>query len=288
VGSPEKTEKPPADRKEATPDRESQKNESKPPPADDARGYDKPPGTEPEDVALFLPRLVLAVPRYALRLVFFPIQLGLEFADEHALVERVEDVLYNDARTAGIVPRLSVDTFFGPTVGATAFHDDLAGHDEHGSMSVVFGGRYEQAYEVAFRADRYGGSRLWLESLTRYEAEPGLLFQGIGQPPVRAGRGPFAPREAAVETRYREQRLLSLARVGYTVGEPGALTQVGMTGIYNVRQLGRKKRGAVPSTEEVYDASAIVGLESRVSVFETDVNLVGATRHVGGAPSSGM
>jgi outer membrane protein assembly factor BamA len=55
-----------------------------------------------------------------------------------------------------------------------------------------------------------------------------------------------------------------------------------------VRQLGRKKRGAVPSTEEVYDASAIVGFDSRVSVFETDLNLVVDTRNVGGATSSGM
>jgi hypothetical protein len=287
AGSPENPEKAPADRKTPASDRESQKNESKPPPSDDARGYQKRPGIEPEDVALFLPRLVLAVPRYALRLVFFPIQLGIEFADEHAIVERVEDVLYNDERTAAIVPRLSVSSFFGPTVGVTAFHDDLAGHDEHGSISVVGGGRYEQAYEVAFRADRYGGSRLWLESLTRYEVEPGLLFQGIGQPSVRSGVGPIDPREAAVATRYLQRRLLSLTRVGYTVGEPGALTQVGMTGIYNVRESGRKKAGTEPSTEEVYDTSAIVGFDSRATVFEADLNLVVDTRNVEGATSSG-
>jgi hypothetical protein len=264
-----------------------QSNDEKPPPADEARGYEKPPGTEPEDAALFVPRVVLAIPRYALRFVFFPIQLGLEFVDEHALIERTKDVLYNDERTAGIVPRLSIDTFFGPTIGAKAFHDDLAGHGEHGSLSFVVGGRYEQAYQVAFRADRYGGSRLWLESVTRFETEPGLLFQGIGQPPVRETGSSLDPREAAVETRYRQQRLLSLTRLGYTVGEPGALTKLGMTGIYNVREFGRKGRGAEPSTEEVYDTSAIVGFDSRVSVFETDVNLVVDTRNVAGATSRG-
>jgi hypothetical protein len=283
----EKPKERPADPEKPPSSPASPKDERKPPPADEARGYEKRPGAEPEDAALFVPRLVLAVPRVVLKIVFFPIELGLEFADEHALVERVQDVLYNDARTAGIVPRLSIDTFFGPTVGVTAFHDDLAGHDEHGSVSFVVGGRYEQAYEIAFRADRYGGSRLWLESLTRYEAEPGLLFQGIGQPPVRGGGSSLDPREAAVETRYRQKRLLSLTRLGYTVGDPGALTQVGMTGIYNAREFGQKKRGSGPSTEDVYDTSEIVGFDSRVSVFETDLNLVVDTRNVEGATSSG-
>src|SRR5688572_6892682 len=50
----------------------SQHDDRKPPPADEARGYEKRPGTEPEDAALFVPRLVLALPRYALKLVFFP------------------------------------------------------------------------------------------------------------------------------------------------------------------------------------------------------------------------
>jgi hypothetical protein len=285
--APEKREKPPAEPDAPPPAPRDQRDEPKPPLADQARGYEKPPGTEPEDAALLVPRVVLAVPRYALKFVFFPIQLGLEFMDEHAVIENVKDVLYNDERTAGIVPRLSIDTFFGPTFGAKAFHDDLAGHGEHGSVSFAVGGRYEQAYQVAFRADRYGGSRLWLESLTRFETEPGLLFQGIGQPPVREGGSSLDPREAAVETRYRQQRLLSLARLGYTVGEPGALTKVGVTGIYNAREFGRKGRGAEPSTEEVYDTNAIVGFDSRVSVFETDANLIVDTRNVEGATSSG-
>ena len=257
------------------------------PKADEARGYAERPGTEPEDVALFAPRAVLAIPRFALRLVFFPIDAGLEFADEHALVENVEDVLYNDERTAGIVPRLSIDTFFGPTLGATAFHDDLAGHDEHASAKFAFGGRYEQSYELSLRADRFGGSRLWLESLTRYEVEPGLLFQGIGQPEERAGGSSLAPGDAAVETRYRQERLLAMLRLGYTVGEPGALTKLGVTGIYNRRRFDPKTRGSGPSTEEVYDTEQLVGFDSGVNLFEADLNLVVDTRDVQGATSSG-
>jgi hypothetical protein len=156
--------------------------ERPPPRADEARGYAERPGTEPEDVALFVPRVVLAVPRYALKVLFFPIVATISFLDEHAVIENVKDFLYNDARTAGIVPVLSADTFFGPSFGVRAFHDDLAGHDEHASIEARFGGRYEQAYQIEFEADRVGGSRLWLETMTRFEAEPALLFQGIGAP----------------------------------------------------------------------------------------------------------
>jgi hypothetical protein len=257
------------------------------PKADEARGHAQKPGTEPEDVALFAPRAVLAVPRYALRLVFSPIQAGLQFADEHAVIENVEDVLYNDERTAAILPRVSIDTFFGPTIGATAFHDDLAGHGEHASAKFAFGGRYEQSYELSLRADRFGGSRLWLESLTRFEVEPGLLFQGIGLPPESSGGSSLAPDDAAVETRYRQERLLALLRLGYTVGEPGGLTKLGVTGIYNRRRFDPKTRGSGPSTERVYDTDQIVGFDSGVDLVEVNLNLVVDTRDVQGATSSG-
>jgi hypothetical protein len=266
---------------------ESDKAKNPPPPADDARGYETPPGTEPEDVALFVPRVVLGVPRYVLRFLFFPIDAGLQALDEHAVIESVEDFLYNDERTAGVTPRIALDTFFGGSIGATAFHDDLAGHGEHLSLSAVFGGRYEQAYNLVFRADRYGGSRLWLESMSRFEVEPGLLFQGIGQPPERTGGSSLDPREAAVETRYRQERLLGLMRVGYTVGEPGALTKIGMTGIYNRREFEPKARGTGPSTETVYDTSELVGYDTGVNLAETDLNLIVDTRDVQGWTSSG-
>jgi hypothetical protein len=285
--SPPETSPPPVEAPATAELREPSSARPARPPADDARGYEKRPGIEPEDVALFLPRLVLAVPRYVLRFVFFPIEKGLELADEHAVFENVQDFLYNDERTAGVVPRLALDTFFGGTIGATAFHDDLAGHDEHASVSAAFGGRFEQAYKVAFRADRFGGSRLWLESTSRFEVEPGLLFQGIGQPSERGGGSSLDPREAAVETRYRQQRLLQLFRLGYTVGEPGALTKLGVTGIYNQREFGHKARGTGPSTEEIYDSGALVGFDDGVSLVETDLNLIVDTRDVAGATSSG-
>lgn len=259
-----------------------------PPPPDQARGYAKPPGTEPEDVGLFVPRLVLAVPRYVLKFVFHPVIGAVVLLDRHAVIERVKDVLYNDERTAGIVPTLSVDTFFGPTFGVRAFHEDLGGREEHASVEARFGGRYEQAYQVEFRADRVAGSRLWLESLTRFEVEPALLFHGIGHPVERATGVDLAPDEAAVETRFRQQRLLALARLGYTMGEPRSITQIGVTGIFNNRSFEAPTRGRGLATEEVYDTTALVGYEEGAATLEADATLIIDTRNAAGATSSGV
>jgi hypothetical protein len=256
--------------------------------SDQVRNYEKEPGTEPEDVALFVPRLVLAVPRYALKLVFFPIREGIEFLDRHAIVEKVTDLLYNDARTAAILPTFSVDSTFGPSFGLKAFHEDLAGHDEHASAEARFGGLYKFAGQLHFRADHFGGSRLWLESVARLESEPGLLFQGIGQPQDGEGGSGLDPREAAVKTRYSETRWLGLLRAGYTLGRPGSMLQLGGTAIYNVRDFGARERGSGQSIEQVYDTSRLVGFNERVATFEGDLNLIVDFRDVAGATSNGM
>jgi hypothetical protein len=273
-------------RKPAEPKREPAAAKPKPVKSDEARNYEQPPGTEPEDVALFVPRLVLAVPRYALKAVFYPIRETIRFADEHAIVERVEDVLYNDARTAAILPTFGVDSYLGPTVGVKAFHEDLAGHDEYGSAQVKFGGRYKLATQLHFHADHFGGTRLWLESIARFESEPGLLFQGIGNGAATTGTG-LDPRAGAVASRFSEQRLLSLQRIGYSFGRPSEMLQIGATATYNVRDFGAKQRGNEPSIEQVYDTTALVGFGDRTTTLETDLNLIIDLRDVAGATASG-
>jgi len=277
----------PATSKDAPPPQgERRRAGKKPVRSDEARNYEQPPGTEPEDMWLFVPRLVLAVPRYALKAVFYPVRETIRFADRHAIVERVEDVLYNDERNAAILPTFGVDSFFGPTIGLKAFHEDLAGHDEYGSAEVKFGGVYKLATQLHFHADHFGGSRLWVESVARFESEPGLLFQGIGNGSVTDGTA-LEPRGGAVASRYSEQRLLSLQRVGYTFGRPSEMLQLGATGVYNVRDFGPKQRGSEPSIERVYDTTALVGFADRTTTLETDLNLIIDLRDVAGATASG-
>jgi hypothetical protein len=261
--------------------------ESKKPKAKDARSYAREPGIEPEDVALAVPRAVLAVPRYALKLVFWPVRAGIEFVDRHALIEEVTDILYNDERTAAIVPTLSIDSFFGPTIGIKAFHDDWAGHDEQASVEARFGGIYNLATQLYFRADHFGGTRLWLESTARFESEPALLFQGVGNGTDDPDALPVAPRDAAIATRFSEQRYLGLLRAGYGFGRPGELLLLGGTASYSVSDFGSKQKGDEPSIEQVYDTTQLVGFADRTPVLETDLNLVVDLRDVAGATASG-
>ncbi len=278
------------------PDDKAREVAAKPPPesvdkkpvrSDEARGYETEPPTEPEDIALLVPRAVLAVPRYALKLVFWPVREGVRFVDKHALVEKVTDFLYNDARTAAVLPTFRLDSYFGPSFGLKAFHEDLAGHQEYGSVEARFGGVYQAAAQLHFRADRFGGSDLWLESLSRYESEPALLFQGIGNRDATSGGSELAPRDAAVATRFSQQRYLGLLRAGVTFGRPGEMLQLGVTGVYNVRDFGPKRKGDELSIEQVYDTSLLVGFDERVPTLETDINVIVDLRDVAGATASG-
>ncbi len=237
--------------------------------ADEARGWEIPPSSiEPEDVGLFLPRAVLFVPSWTLKAVFWPLQKAIRFTERHALIEHVKDILYNDERTAGITPVFSFLSSVGPSGGAKLFHDNLGGYGEHAALDVSFGGRYTQAYQLSFDADRLLGSRFWLKSLTRFEMRPNMIFYGLGDRPEQDAGHDLGPRQGAVKTRYRQTRMLALAGAGYTIGRPGGLTKIGMTGILNHREFAGAKKGDVGDGEyslpAVYDTSEARRLRQRI------------------------
>jgi hypothetical protein len=256
--------------------------------ADDARGWEAPPGTDPTDAALLLPRLILTPPRLVLKALFWPVQHGLRWMERHAVIERVEDVLYNDARTAGIVPTFEFLSSQGPSIGANAFHEDLAGHGEEVSLVSLFGGRYVQSHELGFSADRLLGTRVWLETLVRFQVSPRLPFFGYGAAPERDSGSGLGPREAAVETAYRQTRLFNVARLGHTFGDPGGLVKLGGSAITNYRDFDPSERGSEPSTDDVYDTAQLVGFDRGVRTLELQANLIVDTRDRPGATASGL
>ncbi len=261
--------------------------------ADEARGWEIPPSSiEPEDVGLFLPRALLFVPSWTLKAVFWPLQKAIRITERHALIERVKDILYNDERTAGITPVFSFLSSVGPSGGAKLFHDNLGGFGEHAALDVSFGGRYTQAYQLSFDADRLLGSRFWVKSLTRFEIRPNMIFYGFGDRPEQDAGHDLGPREGAVKTRYRQTRMLALAGAGYTIGRPGGLTKIGMTGILNHREFAGAKKSDVGDGEyslpTVYDTSKLVGFDNGSSTVELDANVVVDTRDNEGATSSGV
>jgi hypothetical protein len=228
----------------------------------------------------------------ALRLAFYPIQKGLEFTERRRIIEHVEDFLYNDARTAGLVPALAYQTGIGPSYGFTVFHDDLSGFEDKVAFDARFGGRYVQAYQLGFAGDRVLGSRYWAESVVRFEIQPRLRFQGYGDPHEAATGTNLGPHDAAVQTRFQQTRLLYLARFGYTMGPPKRETKLGTTAILNHRrfddptpdQLGVGEEGL----RDVYDSARLPGFEDGVRTAEITGNVVVDTRDETGATSSGV
>ena len=248
----------------------------KAPSPDEARNIAAPGGPEPEDIYLFVPRTALLLPRLTLDAVFFPVRGLAVLVDEYHLVERVKDILYNDAHTAGIVPTIGYQTDYGFTGGVKVFHDDVLGNDEEASVSAEYGGLYQQAYKFKFEGDEVAHSPLWLQVALRYEFKPGVLFSGIGNRSLsEAGAEPVDPRAAAIETRYRENRALASLLIGETIRENGLSTQVGMMGSYNRRRFGPSTRHFnEPALEEAYDTSELVGYDEGADVLEVGPVLI--------------
>ncbi|MCB9650862.1 MAG: BamA/TamA family outer membrane protein [Deltaproteobacteria bacterium] len=168
----------------------------------EARGLERRERFEPEDAVLFLPRVLLLAPRAVISLVAWPLRQSLRLVEKYHVVEQVEDLLYNDARTAGILPTFTGFPGAGFSGGARVFHHDLFGHQESVALSAVYGGLYTQAYHLSFSADHVGGGRLWFEGGVSYEAKPNLYFYGLGAPDEAEAGTNLDPRAAAVETRF--------------------------------------------------------------------------------------
>lgn len=159
-------------------------------------------------------RGVLFVPRLAVNLALSPVRVSVWAYDRYHLDELYYRVFFNDARTIGLVPTASFDSWFGITAGARFVDRDVFGAREHLSIEAAAGGRYHQVYKATFRTgDRLGG--VGLELAAQYEQRPQDPFYGIGDHDDTAR--PAAPVDpvidpAAVDTRYRE-RIARLAGV---------------------------------------------------------------------------
>jgi hypothetical protein len=257
--------------------------------AEEARGFEEPPPDEPEDHLLALPRAVLAIPSAVFGVALAPLRGTLFVIDRYHVIEHVKAFFYNDEETAAVLPVFTFGGDQGFTLGLDAFHSGFGRHGETISVSGRWGGQYTQAYDAAFVADRAAGTRLWIESLARYETQPNRWFYGYGpgeetEEPLGSGYG---PRDIHAETRFRQERMLGLLRLGYTFGEPGGLVQVGATGIYNNQEFGGNP-GGTRSIEEVYDTSQIAGYDRGVNHLEVTADLVIDTRDRQGATSHGF
>jgi hypothetical protein len=258
--------------------------------ADQARGWDTAPGVEDADVALFLPRAVLFLPKLVLSAVFWLPEQAFKAIDNLHLIQRAEAILYfDDAHQFGWTPLIAYQSGYGPTGGAEVFHKSLFGHAEEISVTGVYGGQFTQAYRFAFNADRLGGSRMWLDTQARFEAQPGLLFGGFGiSESDNAPPGPgLNPRQSNALTYLSQDRVLGLIRVGYTAGERRELVKFGATAILNHREF---DQNAVHKRQvaAVYDTNQIPGFNDQVTTLELQGNLVMDLRENRGLDTRGL
>ncbi|MCA9553811.1 MAG: BamA/TamA family outer membrane protein [Myxococcales bacterium] len=256
----------------------------------EARGLERRERFEPEDAVLFLPRVLLLAPRAVISLVAWPLRQSLRLVEKYHVVEQVEDLLYNDARTAGILPTFTGFPGAGFSGGARVFHHDLFGHQESVALSAVYGGLYTQAYHLSFSADHVGGGRLWFEGGVSYEAKPNLYFYGLGAPDEAEAGTNLDPRAAAVETRFAEQQVLGRARLGSAYGRPGQVIRAGTSLVYNHRRFepGQRLRAGQLSIEEVYDVAQIPGFVGGADTVEVTLDLELDFRDRPGRPTDGF
>lgn len=261
-------------------------NESQP---EAARRLAEEPGVDPADAALALPRAILGVPRAVMYTVFLPVEGLLYVTGKYEIPEHVIDFLYNDERTAAILPYLSFFSGQGLTAGFSAFHGGLGKHGETISLSAKFGGRYTQAYDLALDAPSVGGSIFSIEVGTRFEIEPHQNFWGYG--PGAAQDGPLqediGPRQAHVKTVFQQQRGLVEVRPGFAVHDA---VNIGVVGTLNHRDFDPRldETEPEPSIADVYDTSKLPGFDQGYALIQMLADIRIDTRSPRGATNSGL
>jgi hypothetical protein len=259
------------------------------PAAGDARGWEVRPEKSERTAVRWAKSKTKKGVKLSLQMVLAPVAGALKLNERYEVVRRVESFLYNDERTAAVLPSASFLTDFGSSIGADIFHKDLFGHGEHVELNLSYGGVYNQAYQLGIDLPQLGDERFYLEAVARYEGESTLFFDGLGHPaaPADATMAPFAPREVAVKTEFRQRRKLAVGSAGVRLGDL-RLLRLGVSAIYNVREFGgQDPDDEDTSIEEIYDTSQLAGFDEGEDVLELTAEVVLDTRDLVGKTGRG-
>lgn len=134
---------------------------------------------EPDGIGvslLWVPRILLFVPRWGLEVVDAPVRGGIYVYDRYQLKERVKGIFFNDKETVGLFPVALFETGFGLNAGLRFVHRDLLGRGEKLNLRASYGGRFRQIYSGKLST----GGRADFELEAGYEIRPKDRFFGIG------------------------------------------------------------------------------------------------------------
>ncbi len=219
---------------------------------------------------------------FLVAVVAAPVRGAVYLEDHYHVYSEVEDILYNDARTAGVLPSLSFSSGFGVKLGATAFHSDLFGHRERVAVSAGYGGpdRYSTQLQLALPA--LLGGRGYARFVGRFEEDDRQFFQGIGN-----GSDPADPLRPAQETRFGEERTLAAASAGAHLGSDRARLGLGLSLIYNDRRFDQEVAAGETPIGDVYDVTALPGFADGSASTELSLDVELDLRDREGQPGHG-
>jgi hypothetical protein len=199
-------------------------------------------GGEDDSALRVIGRGALFLPKLAFDAVLSPFRFGVWANDRYHVIDWYDRIFYNDAKTFGIVPTLSVDTTLGVTAGARLVHSDLFGDHEGLGLQATVGSRYRQVYAASLNTGERLGKRFSMKLDVGYERRPHDVFYGIGngdridaaEMPPPGTRPPIDPRfdSTAIQAYYRQDRSRASLRADlHAVGDlhlraAGAISEV--------------------------------------------------------------
>jgi hypothetical protein len=214
-------------------------------------------------------RSLLVVPRAMVGAAAVPVRTGLTYYERYQVKERLIDLFFDDTRTFGIYPRLSLESGLRPGVGVRLVHKDLLGARLR--LAADYGGEHQQRLDGSIASPPIFSAPVRLHLRGGWQQQPRAAFFGIGDGP--AVSAPFWQRT------YR-------AEVGL-VADPAGPFFGSLTGTYVSRRFGEGPN------ETPVDRSALVGWATGAQVFygEAEVGIdtlrVSRVSISSAAPSSG-
>lgn len=248
------------------------------PPPDQASGILVP---EPAGArsALWVPRVLLFVPRWAYEFVLDPLRLGAWAYDRYQLRERIYRLFFNETGTFGIYPLGFFETGFGLNVGARLVAEDLFGHGEKLRLGASFGGEFAQRYSFRMTSGTLLGDKVNVQIRTNFQIVPKSQFFGIGNSLLQPITVMLPPIEAlgdstAVPTRFGQT--LAWEAVTLEVKPRKWLTsQLTTAAVY--RSFGNSDNLESPpeyrQTSDVYDTHTLVGWDKGLNSIYTELAL---------------
>jgi hypothetical protein len=149
-------------------------------------------------------RSLLLLPRLAVATAAIPVRGGLRFYERHNVRERVVDFFFDDSRTFGVYPRLTLETRTTVGVGVRVVHRNLFDSGVRFRGAADAGGEYQQRLDAGLSSPALFGAPVWLHLRGGWQRQPRAPFYGIGDPAADASGAVPVDARSAHATPFRQ------------------------------------------------------------------------------------